>query len=92
MAQVNGTATNGTAAAPVLDESIAVTANAAHEVPRLLEEIAQHGKALAQNDPLARLQLLESARNLVYALETPREAMIRYCWSQVGLLRSVDDH
>lgn len=91
MAQTNGAATNGTPAAPVLDESIAVTANAAHEVPRLLEEVAQHGKAFAQNDPQARLKLLESARNLLYALETPREAMIRYCWSQVSLHRSVDD-
>ncbi|KAL1983736.1 hypothetical protein VTN96DRAFT_9992 [Rasamsonia emersonii] len=90
MAQTNGAATNGTPAAPVLDESIAVTANAAHEVPRLLEEVAQHGKAFAQNDPQARLKLLESARNLVYALETPREAMIRYCWSQSTITAAIE--
>jgi hypothetical protein len=77
---------NGAATAPVLDERIAVTANAAHEVPRLLDEVAVKGKALAQNEPRARQTLLESARALVYALETPREAMIRICWSQVGAL------
>lgn len=83
MAIAENNAQNGSA--PVLDERIAVTANAAHEVPRLLEEVALYGKALAQSEPQARPKLLESARALVYALETPREAMIRFCWSQVGL-------
>lgn len=70
------------AAAPV-DESIAVKANAIDEVPRLLEEVAAQGKALAQGGEKDRRRLMETVRALNYALETPREAMIRYCWSQV---------
>jgi hypothetical protein len=72
---------NGAAAS--VDESIAVKANDINAVPRLLEEIATLGKALTQDRAPNRRQLLESVRSLNFALETPREAMIRYCWSQV---------
>lgn len=78
----NGHANGSSAAAPI-DESIAVKANAMDKVPQLLEEIAKQGKALTQDGAQSRRQLLESVRSLSYALETPREAMIRYCWSQV---------
>lgn len=74
---------NGNGAATSIDESIAVQANAMDKVPQLLEEIAKQGKNLTQNGAINRRQLLESVRALSYALETPREAMIRYCWSQV---------
>lgn len=66
-----------------IDESIAVKANAIDKVPQLLEQIAKQGKALTQDGVPNRRQLLESVRSLSYALETPREAMIRFCWSQV---------
>ena len=69
----------------VANGQIAITANAPQNVPRLLEEVAFHGNALIQDDPKARMKLLDAARSLVTALETPREAMIRYCWSQVSL-------
>lgn len=78
----NGHANGNGAAAPI-DESIAVKANAIDKVPQLLEEIAKQGKALTQDGVQNRRQLLELVRSLSYALETPREAMIRYCWSQV---------
>lgn len=78
----NGHANGNGAAAPI-DESIAVKANAIDKVPQLLEEIAKQGKALTQDGAQNRRRLLESVRSLSYALETPREAMIRYCWSQV---------
>ena len=78
----NGHANGNGGVAPI-DESIAVKANAIDKVPQLLEEIAKQGKNLTQNGAINRRQLLESVRSLSYALETPREAMIRYCWSQV---------
>lgn len=78
----NGHANGNGGVAPI-DESIAVKANAIDKVPQLLEEIAKQGKALTQDGAQNRRQLLESVRSLSYALETPREAMIRYCWSQV---------
>jgi hypothetical protein len=78
----NGHANGNGAVAPI-DESIAVKANAIDKVPQLLEQIAKQGKALTQDGVPNRRQLLESVRSLSYALETPREAMIRYCWSQV---------
>lgn len=78
----NGTTTNGVE--HVIDESIAVKPNAINDVPRLLEEIASNGEALTREGAQNRRQLLEAARSLVYALETPRESIIRYCWSQVN--------
>jgi hypothetical protein len=71
------------------DSRIATSPNAVHEVPLLMEDIVAHEKSLAANDPKARLKLLDAARALVYALETPRETMIRYCWSQVSFLSDV---
>lgn len=78
----NGTTTNGVE--HIVDESIAVKPNSINDVPHLLEEIASNGDALARDGAQNRRQLLETARSLVYALETPRESMIRFCWSQVS--------
>lgn len=63
---------------------VTIAPNDPEEVPELLKRIALHGKAyLTENDELERTKILNSARSLVYALETPREAVIRHCWSQV---------
>lgn len=72
---VNGNATNV--------EGLALTSNLPDIVPALLQTVAGHGKDLLAQDPEARLKLLEAARSLTYALETPREAIIRHCWSEV---------
>lgn len=63
--------------------SVAFNPSAPELVPGLLEQIASSGQAFLSSDPKARSELLEAARSLVYALETPREAMARYCWYQV---------
>ncbi|GAM39457.1 hypothetical protein TCE0_034r11023 [Talaromyces pinophilus] len=81
---------NGNGAATPIDESIAVKANAVDKVPQLLEEIAKQGKYLTQDGAQNRRQLLESVRSLSYALETPREAMIRYCWSQPTIFAAIE--
>ncbi|KAK2810972.1 hypothetical protein FQN50_002564 [Emmonsiellopsis sp. PD_5] len=85
----NGSAANGNEVVH-LDPRIAISPNAPKEVPRLLEEVASYGKDFVQEDPKARMKLLESARALVYALETPREAMIRYCWSDAAAFASIE--
>lgn len=64
-------------------EGLALTSNLPDTVPGLLQTVASHGKDLLAQDPEARLKLLEAARSLTYALETPREAIIRHCWSEV---------
>lgn len=67
----------------ILNDQIPISPNAPQEVPRLLNEIASHDLSFFQYDQKARFKLLEDARSLVNALETPRESMIRYCWAQV---------
>lgn len=80
----NGTA-NGHSkeTSPFMNDQIPISPSAPQEVPGLLSQIASHGDAFLNVDPDARLKLLEDARALVNALETPRESMIRYCWAQV---------
>ena len=88
----NGTvvesAQNGTADKNkvVVDPQIAVTPNAPDRAPGLVEEINSLSQAMANGEPQSRQKLLEATRALTYALETPREAMIRYCWCQVCLV------
>lgn len=75
--------TNVHAKEAFVDGSVAVSPNTPEVVPELLDQIASFGKAFVSADPKARTELLDAARQLVYAVETPREAMIRFCWSQV---------
>lgn len=63
-------------------EALAVSPNLPAQVPGLLDEIAAFGKQYLGVEPQARLKFLETARSLVYALETPREAIIRHCWAE----------
>lgn len=51
-------------------------------VPRLVKQIVSQSKSLS-NDK-TRLQLLETARALVRALETPKETILRLCWAEVS--------
>ena len=84
-AHTNGTADTGDKDWSIFfDNRIPISPSAPQEVPRLLNQIISHGDGFLHDDPGARLRLLEDARSLVNALETPRESMIRYCWAQVG--------
>jgi hypothetical protein len=65
-----------------VDISVALAANDMDSVPKLLEAIAAAGQRLSADDSATRLELLERARDLVRALETPRETMIKHCWAQ----------
>jgi hypothetical protein len=85
MSEVNGQ-TNGHAKAPAVDISVALKPNDLKVVPSLVQDITAFGEKASNGDEDARLQLVEKARSLVRALETPRETMIKHCWAQVRSL------
>jgi len=74
---------NGHSSEAFVDGSVAISPNLPELVPELLKRIAASGNAFVSDDAQSRTELLDAARSLVYAVETPREAMIRYCWAQV---------
>jgi hypothetical protein len=78
--------TNGASKEAFVDGNVAISANTPELVPGLVEQVACLGKIASLQDHKERSALLDAARSLVYALETPREAMIRHCWSQVSCL------
>jgi hypothetical protein len=91
--QENGTS-NGNGAAvkngskapevsPPVDISIALQPNDSDAVPAILKGISSFGDAPAIGKDETRLALLAKARDLVRALESPRETMIKHCWAQV---------
>lgn len=56
-------------------------------VPKLLSEVASAGNALSKAGDaslVSRLELLAKTRELVHALETPREVMIQHVWAQAS--------
>lgn len=48
------------------------------------KDIARLGETFSSTDNATRQELLRRSRELVLALETPRETMIRHCWAEVG--------
>jgi len=84
----NGSSANGFAKVPVVDISVALKANDLDSVQGLTKDIFALGSEASSGDEQARLALVEKARSLVRALETPRETMIKHCWSQVSVILS----
>ena len=78
-AQGNGTASKGV----TLDPSIALKPCDYESVSAHVEKINKLAGSIAPEDNTTRLELAETARKLVRALETPRETMIKHCWAQV---------
>lgn len=78
----NGSATNGHGQATI-DPRVATTPSAPERLAHLQKEIESHSQAYTNGNADARLNLLETARSLVQAMETPQETMLRYCWAQV---------
>jgi hypothetical protein len=85
----NGTS-NGVAKKPGYHKSIqpsidvAVSPNDAAAVPSTIESIQSLGKTFSPSNNVGRQELLAEARQLVRALETPRETMIKHNWAQVS--------
>lgn len=55
-------------------------------VPACAKDIARLGETFSSTDSATRQELLRRSRELVLALETPRETMIRHCWAEVSKL------
>lgn len=78
----NNPATNGQGAADI-DFQITTSPSAPEQLEQLQKKIELHSQAYSNGDSNARLKLLDTARSLVQAMETPQETMLRYCWAQV---------
>ncbi|KAJ5161243.1 hypothetical protein N7492_006635 [Penicillium capsulatum] len=75
----NGSAVNGSAA---IDPQVAISPSAPELLPGLLKDIEKYSQAIAKGDADARLKLVDAARSLTQAMETPQETMLRYSWAQ----------
>lgn len=74
-----------TSAEGLVDLSVAIGPNDAQAVPELVKSIVEGFGDLPSGGDRARHALILHARNLVQALETPRESMIKHTWAQVSL-------
>ncbi|KAK4033599.1 Demethylsterigmatocystin 6-O-methyltransferase [Parachaetomium inaequale] len=81
--------TNGKLCKEPVDISVALRPNDPERVPSLIEDISVAGNALNHDESAGRLRLLEKARDLVRALETPRETMIKHLWAQPSCLMAL---
>lgn len=68
------------------DLSSAIAPTDIDAVPKLLSEIATAGHAFSEvgGSIVTRRELLMKTRELVRALESPRDIMIRHVWAQVS--------
>jgi hypothetical protein len=71
---------------------VAISPNDPNKIPSTIESIQSLGKSYSATDDAVRRQLLAEARQLVQALETPRETMIKHCWAQVRIAPSQQDY
>jgi hypothetical protein len=71
-----------------VDESIVNEPNDIEAVPTLLKEIIKAFDIFTTSN-VGRQELLARCRNLVQALETPRETMVYHCWAQASSVLSV---
>ncbi|OJK01987.1 hypothetical protein ASPACDRAFT_50756 [Aspergillus aculeatus ATCC 16872] len=69
---------------------LAISPNLPTHIPLLLGQIHIKGEIYLDASPQTRVDLLESARSLVYALETPREAILRHCWSETTSYAAIE--
>ncbi|KAJ5474461.1 hypothetical protein N7475_004027 [Penicillium sp. IBT 31633x] len=65
-----------------IDPKVATSPSAPEKLAHLRKNIETYSQAYSDGDSDARLKLLETARSLVQAMETPQETMLRYCWAQ----------
>ena len=54
------------------------------DIQAILNDLVVKGKALSQGDSSVRKTMLADARSLMFALETPIEAVLRIAWAYVS--------
>jgi hypothetical protein len=64
---------------------VAISPNDPNKIPPTIESIQSLANSYSATDDTVRRKLLAEARQLVQALETPRETMIKHCWAQVSV-------
>lgn len=82
---LNGSTTNGSVA---IDPQVAISPSAPELLPGLLKDVERYSRDHAAGDVNARQKLVDAARSLTQAMETPQETMLRYSWTQVGHSRA----
>lgn len=75
---------NEMASPMVVDVSTALCPCDADAVPGILEAMLGHREQLHIQEEKTRIALLAKARDLVRALESPRETMVKHLWAQVS--------
>lgn len=85
---LNGSGSNGHAV-PAIDPKVATSPSSPGDLQRLLQEVNFHSNAFNDGDSEARLRLVDAARSLVYAMQTPQETMLHYCWAEVCRSRTL---
>ncbi|KAK5987850.1 O-methyltransferase mpaG' [Cladobotryum mycophilum] len=72
------------------DEStVALMPNGTKEHPSIIKETLEYLNAYVQGKDVNRHDLIAKCQSLVHGLETPRETMIRHCWSQPGTIAAI---
>lgn len=70
-----------------IDPLMAMRPNNIEAVPRLFEDITSDIPSLTTGDDEGRKRMLVKCREMIHALETPREIMVGHCWGQVSTRR-----
>ncbi|EGD91078.1 hypothetical protein H112_01667 [Trichophyton rubrum D6] len=76
------TTINGDSVGEILSDKVATSSSIPEMVPSLIEKISLFKERFNLESSMKRLDLLDAVRSLVYALEIPRETMLRFCWSE----------
>jgi hypothetical protein len=63
--------------------SVLSTTQQASDVATLFKEISERRLSFDLSNKQSRTELLEGARSLCFALETPMEALLRMEWAEV---------
>ncbi|KAJ5614880.1 hypothetical protein N7528_008534 [Penicillium herquei] len=74
----------------IIDPIIAIKPSAPQKIPQLVKDIQWRFDTFANGSLDARLELLEAARSLVHALETPQETLIQQAWVQPTAFAAIE--
>lgn len=86
--------TNGTDGAAPVDVSVATSPNHLEATPQLLKDLTEGISKLTSGgnvDDVLRQDMSTKARDIMLALETPRETSIKHIWGEVGYLATEGD-
>ncbi|KAJ5704304.1 hypothetical protein N7493_011442 [Penicillium malachiteum] len=74
----------------IIDPIIAIKPSAPQKIPQLVQDVQSRFETFANGSLDTRLELLEAARSLVHALETPQETLIQQAWVQPTAFAAIE--